>query len=168
MQFYELRGLIQKSDASEWHRVDEGPTYRYRFAAYYESGGENYRLEQDSHGDAAVYIPDIDLTIAWGMDEEFTHISDFGPMDKTLKWAEAFPDSTWKISRADIFWRGSLVDRADYIAVDGFRAYLPIGGGHDGLAITDFDYDMARLIDGFVGHSEFKSYYDRVPYRPKF
>jgi hypothetical protein len=167
MNFWELRGTIQKSDSSEWRRVDSGVTYRDRFVPCY-GGGRNYRLEHDSHSDLAVYIPDVDLTIAYGMDEELSPIDDSGHIDKTLEWSEVFPDRHRKVLIADIFWRGSLVDRVDYIAVDGYRAYLPIGGGHDGLDIDDFQHDVARLIDGIAGHDEFKTYYGRIPSRTKF
>jgi hypothetical protein len=169
MNFWELRGVIQKSDSSEWRKVDEGPTYRSRFAASYGPGQENFRLEEDSHHTVAVYIPDVDITIAYGMGEDFPHADRSGEIDRHFAWMENFADkSGFKICRADIFWRGSLVDRTDYILVDGYRAALPIGGGHDGLDITEFDRDIARLVDEIDGHREFNSYYSRVPYRPNF
>jgi hypothetical protein len=53
----------------------------------------------------------------------------------------------------------------DYIAVDGYRAFLPIGGGHDGLRITAYERDVARLVDEIAGHRQFNDYYRRVQYR---
>jgi len=167
MNFWELRGTIQKSDSSEWRRIDSGVTYRDRFVTCY-GPGRNHRLEHDSHTDVAVYIPDVDLTIAYGMDNELSRIDDYGHSDSALDWTKVFPGKHWKVLVADIFWRGSLVDRVAYIAVDDYRAYLPIGGWHDGLDIDEFQHDVARLIDGIAGHREFKAYYDRVPYRTKF
>jgi hypothetical protein len=166
MNFWELRRLIQTSDPLEWHKIDRGPTYRSRLIAAHQPGIEQPRLEEDSHPSVAVYIPEVNITMAYGMGEELPGADGPIRIDRHFDWMEAFQDPTgWRIGFADIFWRGSLVDRTDYILVDGFRAVLPIGGGHDGLDITIFDHDIARLLDGIEGYRRFGQYFSRVPYR---
>lgn len=159
MTFDELRELILNSQPGDWHRITAlGPTYRDRFGSW---TGPNDRvgIDHDSHIEVAVYRPDIDLTITYGMPESQHDRS------LTFGWSENFPDSEiLEISIVDFFWRGSLVDRVNYVHVDGARAILPLGGGHQGLKITRYDLAVARLLDRLSDHSDFDRYFDQVPY----
>jgi hypothetical protein len=80
-----------------------------------------------------------------------------------FEWAD-FPDPEIRTCIADIFWRGALVDRVDYIIVDGHRCNLPIGGGHQGLEITKYDYTIARILDHLESGDRFDQYYGGIPY----
>ncbi|MGW5456244.1 hypothetical protein [Nocardia sp. NPDC003979] len=159
MRLDELRTIIASSAPSDWHRITNlGPTYRDRFGAW-TGPNDSSGLEHDTHSEIAVYRPDIDLTIAYGMSES--------QRDQSLafEWSESFPDSQIReISLADFFWRGSLVDRVNYVYVDGARAILPLGSGHQGLKITRYDLAVAGLLDRVSGHDEFDRYFSLVPY----
>lgn len=161
MDLNELRATISDSDASEWHRiVRQGPTYRDRFGSW-TGPGDSWGIETDSHGEVAVYKPDIDLTIAYGMADS-QHAS---PGGLSFKWSESFPDKEIReISLADVFWHGSLVDRVNYVYADGGQVVLPLGAGHQGLRVTRYDYSVARLLDELSGRGEFERYYNQVPY----
>ena len=50
------------------------------------------------------------------------------------------------------------------VYVDGARAVLPLGGGHDGLKITRQELAVARLLSDIAGHREFDRYYASVPF----
>lgn len=159
----EVRDLVRNSDASEWHKIEEGegPTYRSWFNYSGGSAGGAWRLREDSHPIALVYEPDVDLTIAYGM-----QFNQRGPgSEPTFDWADTFSDTSTEVYIADIFWRGSLIDRVHYVAVDGHRAYLPIGRGHQGLQITTWDRDVAQLLHDIKGgFGSFKTFFDQVPF----
>jgi hypothetical protein len=63
----EIRDLVRKSARHDWHKIEEGPTYRSRFG-FSTGPGDHWRLKEDSHHTTLVYMPDVDLTIAYGMD----------------------------------------------------------------------------------------------------
>ena len=67
----EIRDLVRKSAPLDWHKVEEGPTYRSRFG-FSKGPGARWRLEEDSHHAILVYTPNVDLTIAYGMDYDPT------------------------------------------------------------------------------------------------
>lgn len=156
----EIRDLVRTSNATDWHKIEDGPTYRSRFG-YSTGPGEQWRLEEDSHPITLVYIPDVDLTVAHGID--------FDPLrsDSELEWSRMFPDKSVHICLADIFWRGSLVDRVDYVHVDGRRGILPIGRGHGGLKVTSWERDVARLLHSLKGGNfgPFDDYFGRVRFQ---
>ncbi|MDH6245503.1 hypothetical protein [Mycobacterium sp. OTB74] len=159
MTFDELRALITNSRPSDWRRVKAmGPTYRDRFGSW-TGPGEQAGIDHDSHAEVAVYRPDIDLTIAYGMPESQHE------RNLAFTWSKAFPDKEIReISIADIFWRGSLVDRVNYVYVDGGRGIVPIGSGHQGLRITQYDLAVARLLSDISDYHEWERYYGAVPY----
>lgn len=159
MTFDELRETILSSQPSDWRRIAKlGPTYRDRFGAW-TGPDDRSGIDHDSHPEVAVYRPDIDLTIAYGMPES--------QHDRNLAfgWSKSFPDSEIRaISIVDFFWRGSLVDRVNYVYVDGARAVLPLGNGHQGLEITRYELAVARLLDRLSDRSDFDRYFGQVPY----
>lgn len=159
MTFDELRSLIASSHPRDWQRIRAmGPTYRDRFGSW-TGPGDQSGIDHDSHNELAVYRPDIDLTIAYGMPES-RH-----DRDLKFEWSENFPDSKIReISIADIFWRGSLVDRVNFVYVDGGRGIVPLGGGHQGLEITQYDLAVARLLSGISEYRQWDRYFGAVPY----
>lgn len=160
MTLDELRTLVADSTASDWHRILKiGPTYRDRFGSWSSPADGTSGVDHDSHVELAVYRPDIDLTIAYGMAEN-QH-----DRDLSFEWSENFPDSKIReISLVDFFWRGSLVDRLNYVHVDGARGILPFGGGHQGLRITQYELTVARLLSDIGDYREFDRYYSSVPF----
>lgn len=160
MRLDELQTTITNSHPAEWQRIKlSGPTYRDRFGAWSSSADGTSGIDHDSHAEVAVYRPDIDLTVAYGMPESQN--------ENKLKfeWSANFPDSEIReISIADFFWRGSLVDRVNYVYVDGGRGIVPLGGGHQGLRITQYGLAVARLLSGIAEYDEFDRYYSSVPY----
>ena len=160
MTLDELRTLVSGSASHDWSRIlKSGPTYRDRFGGWSNPYDGTSGLDHDAHPELAVYRPDIDLTIAYGMTES-QH-----DRDLTFQWSQRFPDSEIRqISLVDFFWRGSLVDRLNYVYVDGARGILPLGGGHQGLAITQYELAVARLLSDISGYREFDRYYSPVPF----
>lgn len=160
MTLDELRTIIISSTSRDWSRITAaGPTYRDRFGSWSRPADGTSGVEHDSHTEAAVYRPDIDLTISYGMPES--------QHDRNLSfaWSENFPDSNIReISIADIFWRGSLVDRVNYVYVDGGGAIVPLGRDNQGLRINQYELAVARLLSGIADYQEFDQYYSSVPF----
>jgi hypothetical protein len=156
----EIRDLVRRSAPGDWHQIGEGPTYRSRFA-YSKGPRGHWRLEEDSHHTVVVYMPDVDLTIAHGLD-----FDPWGSDAPEFEWSKVFPDRSVHISLADIFWGGSLVDRVSYVLVDGARCTLPIGGGHNGLRVTSAQRDAARLLHDLkgAGVGSFEEFFGRLPF----
>ena len=156
----EIRDLVRRSAPGDWHQIGEGPTYRSRFA-YSKGPRGHWRLEEDSHHAVVVYVPDVDLTIAYGLD-----FDPWGSDAPEFEWPKVFPDKSVHIGLADIFWRGSLVDRVAYVLVDGGRGTLPIGGGKNGLMVTSWQRDVARLLHDVkgAGSGSFEEFFSRVPF----
>ena len=72
-------------------------------------------LEVDFHNYLAVFKPDVDLRLAWGL-----------IVDSNLNFDDwVFPDPAIDRLLVDGFWRGALVARWTILAVDGHRSYLP-------------------------------------------
>lgn len=67
----------------------------------------------DAHGNVAIYMPDISITMAFGL----TAVEDFKE-----DWAKRFPNSSASSSIVDLFYNGSLVYRDIFVNVDGGRA----------------------------------------------
>jgi hypothetical protein len=157
----EIRSLVRKSSRADWHLIEEGPTYRNRFVSS-TGPGDRWQLEEDSHHTVMVYVHDVDLTMAYGMTFDFRG---HGP-DREFAWSKVFPDAAVQIDMADIFWRGSLIDRVDYAYVDGARGIVPMGGGHQGLKVTGYERDVARLLHDLRSGNfgSFESFFDRVPF----
>lgn len=159
---HEIRNLVRTSSSTDWHIIEDGPTYRNRFASS-TGPGDQWRLEEDSHHTVLVYIPDVDLTIAYGMTFD---LRGSGPT-REFEWSKVFPDPSVEIDMADVFWRGSLIDRVDYAYVDGARGIVPMGGGHQGLKVTSYERDVARLLHSLRsgGFGTFERFFDRIPFQ---
>lgn len=130
MDLNTIRQNIINSTREDWHKITCwgagcGPSYRYGFSTF--SGQHGVQTEAKDHGNVAILIEDVDISIAWGYhpdesafwagrDDEFD-FSDFLPQ---------FPDKSVSRMYADVFYRGSLVDRELLVVADGGRYYVPI------------------------------------------
>lgn len=172
MNLHELRKIIAESDRSDWRKITcwghgSGPSYRADNAGGELRGSE---LLQRAHANVAIYIPDIDISIAWGMDRSSDE------RDLSFEWNGKFPDPQTTVHLADVFYRGSLVDRVYQAAVDGGRAYLPIGSSRLAkdspaemvpearyeVVTSQWETDFARLVHDFEHVDSFDSYLRRA------
>ena len=155
----EIRNLVRQSAPDDWYRIEEGPTFRNRFG-YSRGPGSRWRLEEDSHHTILVYTRDVDLTIAYGM-----HYHLLGRDEPEYEWSQVFASRSVRIGFADIFWRGSLVDRVDYAIVDDHQGIVPMGSGSGRLRVTGFEVDVARLLHDIQGKfNKFDYFFSRVPF----
>jgi len=126
---------IIESKAEDWHSIicwggDSGPSYHGSFTFYEKYHGREGVLEEDSHRDVAVYMPDVSITMAWGLH----WVKDFRE-----DWANSFPEPTATSSYVDVFYNNALVFRDVRVTVDGGRVSLP-------LPNRKFDKDTNKVI----------------------
>lgn len=152
MQLHEIWAKISESWDEWWNYIPEGPLYNYNLGT--DNGAGSVLGWHDAR---AVLIEDVDIAIEWGMSEDpFERRSDYKP-----EWS-AFPNPVAHLCRADVFYRGSLVDRILIASVDGGRAYLPVPEHREGkLVVMDRPYQLVRLINDLTGTRDFDSYFER-------
>jgi hypothetical protein len=114
VRYDEIANTILGSSADDWALVSvEGSAYLDRFEELVSA--EQSHLEIESHVYLAVYRPDVDLRLGWGMRQD-TGLT-FPDWD--------FPDGSISRLVVDAFWRGALVGRWSVLSVDGGRCYMP-------------------------------------------
>ncbi|MGW0056534.1 hypothetical protein [Nocardia nova] len=163
MRFDEFRAVISSSVASDWRVVPgPGPSYRVAFAASTRAQ-PGIDLDVNAHHTVAVYTPDIDVTVAFGLPYDFES-SDSGPKwERSFEWSKEFADSHTTVCFADFFYRGSLIDRVTYVTVDSGRANLPWPREYDGMKADRYDTTVARLVHALGDASEdFDTYFQRA------
>ena len=162
MRYQEVRKLITGSSPDDWGVINvEGNIFLDRLEGV-RSGGQQW-LEAESHVYLALYQPDADLRLAWGM----THSTGLA----FEGWD--FPNRSIERFLVDGFWRGSFVTRWPMLSVDGDRCYLPYplpavaagraAAGHHfvvGSRVKASEVALARLLQQLVGREdrEFDTY----------
>lgn len=150
---------IRTSVSDEWNRIDDGPFFNYSLGdvtAFDGQGGSTTYVEVESHHSAASYIPDISLTIQWGMKWTDDNLS--------FAWAD-FADPTIRRTLIDVFWHGALVHRFWGLVVDGGRARIPMPelaeGGVEWLKADEID--IFRVVSSLeAGGWDFDDYVRRT------
>lgn len=152
MQLHEIWDKISESWSDWWNYLPEGPLFNYNLGTTDDAASVF-----GWHEARAVLIEDVDIAIEWGMSSDpFDRRSDFKP-----EWAP-FPDESVALCYADIFYRGSLVERVSIASVDGGRAYLPTPDRKDDQWIVmDRSYQLARVINDITDTRDFESYFER-------
>lgn len=163
MNLPDLLELCAKSSRSDWNLVGPGATYLNYFGVS-GAGDERSVLGQTEHAFRAVYIPDIDIAFAYGLNKSEA----FGspePFDE--EWTRVGADSRpGHRSTVDFLYRGQVVNREDYVLIDGMRCSLPIPQRRDDeWTITRWQYDFFKLLDGLEGASDFDMYIHMAKFR---
>lgn len=152
MQLHEIWAKISESWDEWWNYIPEGPLYNYNLGT-----SDGIATVLGWHDGRAVLNEDVDIAIEWGMSADpFESRRDFKP-----DWAP-FPDRSVQLCYADVFYRGSLVERVSIASVDGGRAYLPTPEWRDDRwVVMDRPYQLVRLINDITDTREFESYFER-------
>ncbi|MGM5069806.1 hypothetical protein EU244_033830 [Rhodococcus qingshengii] len=118
-----------------------------------------------THPHAAVFVDDIDITVAWGLNPSATDD------DNDWGYTEAFTQRDAHEEYADFFYRGALVHREKLLFVDG-RTRLPIAGQRligddDDDAVVEYftteqSRKVARLVHSFHGYTDFDEMFQRA------
>lgn len=153
MTLMELLTIICQSDRAEWN-VIFGTDFRHSLGEVSGGGGPTRLILAGYHHTTAVYMPDIDITMSFGMEFE----------NQVSKGSLPF-------AYADVFYRGSLVLRIPYQIYDDGRALLPYPEGNE----CPKEYSQfACLLDSMEdGERDYNSHFQKsglklvdVPWRP--
>jgi hypothetical protein len=127
------------------------PSYHNQFTFYemYNDGQPNV-LHADAHHSVAVYIPDVSITIAWGL---------VWSKDFKEDWCKQFHDPHAYGCTLDVFFNNALVYRVPYVWVDGISLPLP-RRTDEGLQVTRRACDLMKVIDrmGLAPRQDFNPY----------
>lgn len=165
----DLRSIRQKiidSAPDDWNKIicwgpGSGPTFRYGLSS--ERGDNGIQTEAKGHAVIAVLIEDVDISIGWGYDPDETLWSETRPPFDFSNFLPDFPDKRVSRMYADVFYRGSLVDRKLFVVADGGRHYVPIPRtvypdkkssrdlGAPEHHYTQWDLGFARILNGLDG-----------------
>jgi hypothetical protein len=171
MKLTELMETIVNSDRDHWHKItcwgaNTGPSYHERLTFFQTWEGQKGVLEAEDHSNVAIYIPDVSVTIAFGLKA----LDDFRE-----DWANQFPDPHASSSYVDVFYNNALVFRDVYVSVDGGRSKLPlprrIFDKTDkkkvvALEVQEDHYHFIRLVDSFEGGThDFDDYFKRAGFK---
>ena len=170
MRLNEVMDKVIGSQRRDWHKITcwgagSGPSYRNNFTFYETSEGPEGVLHESSHSNVAVYIPDVSITLAFGLDadEEFKG-----------EWVNKFTDSDASSSYVDVFYNNALVFRDLYVTVDGGRAILPLPTQKFddakkkviALEVPQRRHDFIRLVQSLEGSvSDFDNYFEEADFK---
>ena len=123
MNLHELLKTITDSSHEEWHGIgcwgySSGPSYHDHLSFYETYKGQPNVLHVEAHSNAVVYIPDVSVTMAYGLD--------IAEGNYEQEWVKNFPDKNARIHFVDVFFNNALVYRDFYVAVDGGGILLPV------------------------------------------
>jgi hypothetical protein len=158
MTLIQLMSLVCSSQPEEWNHIvcwgaTAGPAYRDHFQFYEIYEGSKHVLQVRSHTDVLVFIPDVSVTIAFGL----KWLDDFRE-----PWTARFPDIKASSSFADVFYNGALVYRTEYVTVDGGRTMLPLPNSRTTLIVPQAQAQFVRLLDQFGKKSSFDDDFARA------
>lgn len=161
MTLDQLIDTFVSSHRSDWFVMHcwgggSGPSYRNRFEFNQVFNGQPNVLLHSAHGMTASYKPDLQITIAWGLEhdtDDDTKITD--------EWTQKFPDKSGaKLRFLDFFYSSALVLRVLYANVDGGRCVLPVptGAGTGAWNVESRYAEVVRKLDEVRGDTNFEQY----------
>lgn len=153
MRQNELWNLIIESWDTWWTYIPDGPLFTYNLG-----NSNGHATVFGYHSARAVFIDDIDVALEWGMPEDPLEPNEG---EFTAEWAP-FRNPSIKLCFADVFYRGSLVERVSIASVDGNRVYLPTPEQQDDAwVVSDREFHLARVINDIAGKRDFETFFKR-------
>lgn len=165
MTFEKLLETFINSDKEEWNTMGSwghgsGPSYRDQFSFSEMYQGESYVLEHREHSNMASYMPNLSITIAWGI--ESGDKSDVVDRD----WAKNNPNpNPGTSSYLDFFYNNALVFRVAYCLVDGGRCPIPFPDydEHGNVSVPREHHDLIKKFSEISNRSFiFDGYFART------
>ncbi len=164
MRLDEIRKLVTESQPEDWHKMTVGgtaaPSYKQTLVTH-KINDEPAETVAEEHGYLAVYKEDVDLSIAWGLEED----GYYGDRKEyVFPFLDNFANKGVRKITLDVFWAGNLVDRHTLLSVDGWRAYLPIpefriiGNGSSEEYFSTESLVYARLAHKLTNVEDFYQY----------
>lgn len=138
MNLRQVVGRIVGSSREDWHLIADAPSYRDHLQFYEMYEGQPNVLHVAAHPSVAVYIPDVSITMAWGL----KWLEDFKE-----DWCKNFPNSKANGGFVDVFFNNALVYRTAYVWVDGIHFPLPRHTQGAALEVDKGACEFMEVID---------------------
>jgi hypothetical protein len=142
MNLRELLNTVSGSSPEDWHGIgcwghSSGPSYHDHLSYR----GQSNVFHVKTHSDVAVYIPDVSITMAYGLD--------IAEGNYEQEWVKNFPNGNARIHYVDVFFNNALVYRDAYVAVDGGGILLPVPRRADNgdLEVAERACMFVKLLD---------------------
>jgi hypothetical protein len=137
MELRQLINTVIDSAPEDWHLIADAPSFHDHLQFHEVYDGQPNVLYAEAHHSIGVYIPDVSITIAWGLEWR---------KDFREEWCKKFPDPKAHGGFLDVFFNNALVYRAVYVWVDGI--FLPLPHPKDErLEVTKRACKLMEVID---------------------
>lgn len=119
MTLDEIRSIVANTTAADWRVLGrDAPTYLNRFREV--RGAEEHWLQHSEHGARAVLRRDLDVGLAWGMEDHSSAGESLEP-----DWTSNTLARRATASVVEVLYRGQPVDREVYAVIDNARGLVP-------------------------------------------
>jgi len=136
MHLQELLSLIFASSREQWHLIVDSPSYHDHLEFFEVYNGQKNVLHVEEHRGVAVYIPDVSITMAWGLKWQKNFQAD---------WCNQFSDPAACGGWLDVFFHNAMAYRVPYVWVNG--AYFPLPQHrNNALVVSRIACDFMELI----------------------
>jgi hypothetical protein len=119
MTLDEIRSIVADTTAAHWHVLSgDAPTYLNRFGEI--RGADEHWLQHSEHDARAVLRRDLDVGLAWGMEDRSSGGESLEP-----DWTSTTLARRATASVVDVLYRGQPVDREVYAVIDNGHGLVP-------------------------------------------
>ena len=119
MTLDEIRSIVADTTAADWRVLSgDAPTYLNRFGEI--RGADEHWLQHSEHKARAVLRRDLDVGLAWGMEDRASTGESLEP-----DWTSATLARRATASVVEVLYRGQPVDREVYAVIDNARGIVP-------------------------------------------
>jgi hypothetical protein len=153
MTLDEIRSIVADTTAADWRVLSgDAPTYLNRFGEI--RGADEHWLQHSEHKARAVLRRDLDVGLAWGMEDRASTGESLEP-----DWTSATLARRATASVVEVLYRGQPVDREVYAVIDDARGIVPWprarfaqGGGPaaagepEALEVSGWQRDLVVLL----------------------
>ncbi|WP_328995973.1 hypothetical protein OG394_15060 [Kribbella sp. NBC_01245] len=122
MKLAELQNTIEHSSAENWSKLSHHG-FRYSLHPASISAVGMVELDADFHHTLLTYRDDIDIQVAYGIDQNFAGTGQVQHHAPQFDWAEKFIHPKATVVHVDYLYRGNIVDSIWVLSFDG--AWLP-------------------------------------------
>ncbi len=141
MTLDEIRSIIADTTAAHWHVLSgDAPTYLNRFGEV--RGADEHWLQHSEHEARAVLRRDVDVGLAWGMEDRSTTGESLEP-----DWTSTTLARRATASVVEVLYRGQPVDREVYAVIDNAHGVVPWPRARlaQGAALADIEPEALEV-----------------------
>jgi hypothetical protein len=141
MTLDEIRSIVADTTAAHWHILSgDAPTYLNRFGEV--RGADDHWLQHSEHDARAVLRRDLDVGLAWGMEDRSSGGESLEP-----DWTSTTLARRATASVVEVLYRGQPVDREIYAVIDNGHGLVPWPRARfaQGVAVADVEPEALEV-----------------------